>query len=151
MSITSSPRRRGAAALVAAGSLAVAVCGAGAFAPAQADGPPQRATVLKARLSASGDPDGAGRATLRLDRGRGRVCAAVSWQEIDAPDAAHIHRHSDGSIVVDLTSSVTGGAACVTGVSKALITRIARHPRRYYVNVHNEDYPAGAIQGTLHR
>jgi len=53
--------------------------------------------------------------------------------------------------VVDLTGSVTGGANCATGVSRPLIRRILEHPRRYYFNVHNDAYPAGAIQGTLHR
>ena len=35
--------------------------------------------------------------------------------------------------------------------AKPTIRKIVEHPRRYYVNVHNEDYPAGAIQGVLHR
>ena len=33
--------------------------------------------------------------------------------------------------------------------SRRLIRRIAERPGRYYVNVHNRAYPAGAVQGTL--
>lgn len=107
--------------------------------------------VLTARLRPSGDPNGAGSARLRLYPAVGKVCAAITWERIGSPTAAHIHRASDGAVKVDLTGSVTGGANCTTGVPKALVRRILDHPRRFYVNVHNAAYPAGAIQGTLHR
>ncbi|RYB89370.1 CHRD domain-containing protein [Nocardioides glacieisoli] len=77
-----------------------------------------------------------------------RVCATISWSDIDKPIAAHIHRRSDGQVVVDLTGSVTGGTKCATA-SRRLIRRIAEQPGRYYVNVHNRTYPAGAVQGSL--
>jgi len=105
---------------------------------------------LEARLRPSGDPDGSGEAHLTLSRARHRVCAQVEWHRIGTPDAAHIHRASDGQIVVDLTGSVTGGAHCAQGVSGRLIGRLLAHPRSYYFNVHNAAHPSGAIQGTLH-
>jgi len=108
------------------------------------------ATVLSTHLTHSGDPDGSGSATVRLRPGAGRVCASISWTGIDDPSAAHIHRASDGFVLVDLTGAVTGGSRCVDA-PRAVIRRIALHPRRYYVNVHNATYPAGAVQGTLHR
>jgi len=79
------------------------------------------------------------------------VCATVTFSKIGKPNVAHIHRKSDGGVVVDLTGSVTGGAKCKTGVPKSLIKKILDHPGRYYFNVHNNTFPAGAIQGTLHR
>jgi hypothetical protein len=36
-------------------------------------------------------------------------------------------------------------------VSHRLIAAMLAHPRRFYFNVHNATYPAGAIQGVLHR
>ena len=108
------------------------------------------AVRLDAALHATGDPDGTGRATVRLNRSAGRVCAEITWSRIGTPTAAHIHRASDGAVKVDLTGSVTDGARCTTGVAPRLVRRITEHPRRYYVNVHNQAYPAGAIQGTLH-
>lgn len=115
--------------------------------------PAARAAVqrLEATLRPSGDPDGSGEAHFTLNKARRKVCATVTWQDIQQPDAAHIHRASDGAIVVDLTGSVTGGSKCRTGVPKRTIRKILGHPRRYYFNVHNATYPAGAIQGTLHR
>ena len=108
------------------------------------------ATVLHAHLASSGDADGTGSATIRLRPAVRRVCATIAWSRIQTPFAAHIHRHSDGQVVVDLTGSVTGGARCVRA-PRRLIRAIAARPGRYYVNVHNASYPAGAVQGTLHR
>lgn len=136
--------------------LAAAAVGGLGSTTAQAAGAPVQAeqrTVqrLEANLQPGGDPDGSGQAHLRFARDRGRVCATFDWQNIDQPDSAHIHRASDGGVVVDLSGTVTGGARCTTGVSHRLIGQILRHPGRYYVNVHNPAYPSGAIQGTLHR
>jgi len=138
--------------VAALGSLALASAGTFAVAPSQA-APADRAAVqrLEATLRPSGDPDGSGEAHFTLNKTRRKVCASVTWQHIADPDSAHIHRASDGGIVVDLGGSVTGGARCATGVSQRTITKILRHPRRYYFNVHNATYPAGAIQGALRR
>ena len=105
---------------------------------------------LHATLSPSGDPDGSGHVDFRLNRRRHKVCADVTWQNIATPDAAHIHKVSDTSIVLDFHGAVTGGAHCVKGVGGRLIDRLLAHPRRYYFNVHNPEHPAGAIQGRLH-
>lgn len=109
---------------------------------------PVRATTLHATLAPSGDADGSGMAMVRLRPVVRRVCASISWSGIDKPSAAHIHRRSDGQVVVDLTGAVTGGAKCTTA-SRRVIRRIAERPGRYYVNVHNATYPAGAVQGNL--
>ena len=37
---------------------------------------------------------------------------------------------------------------CVKGKRKTL-RKIARNPERFYVNIHNDDYPDGAIRGQL--
>jgi hypothetical protein len=156
MSNTTSSPRRVVAALGA--SLAIAVAGAtvvpqATAMPAEHRSAEHRASVqrLHAHLVPSGDPNGSGEARFTFNRARQRVCADVEWHRIGAPAAAHIHRHSDGSIVVDLSGSVTGGARCATGVRKPLIRRILTYPGRYYFNVHNARYPDGAIQGTLRR
>lgn len=128
-----------------------AAVGAGNSVEAQQQSAAVRHLMAMLRGTESGDPNGAGHADFRLNRLRARVCADVTYRNIGSPHAAHIHRKSDGGVVVDLTGSVTGGAHCARGVSRPLIRRILEHPRRYYFNVHNDAYPAGAIQGTLHR
>ena len=132
-----------AAAAIGAALLLLPVMTAGA-APATS-----RATVLHATLAPGGDADGTGSATVRLRPAVRRVCATITWSRIDTPFAAHIHRRSDGQVVVDLTGSVTGGARCVRA-PRRLVRAIAARPGRYYVNVHTQSYPAGAVQGTLH-
>ncbi|WP_309650739.1 CHRD domain-containing protein [Nocardioides sp.] len=141
-------------------TLALSTCVAVSLAlpaPASGDvaagsGHPRRAAVeLTTTLRPSGDPDGVGRARVTLNRARARVCADVTWRRIQSPDSAHLHRRSDSQVVVDLSTAVTGGARCTTGVRRSLIRAIAAHPRRYYLNVHNATYPAGAIEGTLRR
>lgn len=153
MSITSMSVRRRTTALALSACLTGALSGAVLTPGAEASGgPPQRAAeVLTATLRASGDADGSGSATVKLNKARGKVCATISWRKIQAPAAAHIHRRSDGQVVVDLSTSVTGGAKCATGVAKGVIGSILKSPKKYYVNVHNATYPAGAIQGNLHR
>ena len=152
MSIDTLPAsRRTTALFVGACMVGAASAGTLALTGPAAGAQSQSVQMLEAQLRPSGDPNGSGHATFRLRKAKGKVCASVTWRRIQTPDAAHIHRMSDGGIVVDLTGSVTGGANCATGVSHQLIGRILDHPRRYYFNVHNPTYPAGAIQGTLHR
>lgn len=151
MSIDTLPVIRRTTALVVSACMVGATAGTLALTGPAAGAAGQRVQMLEAKLKPSGDPDGSGEATLRLRKARGKVCAAVTWENIGAPNAAHIHRKSDGAVVVDLSGAVTGGANCTTGVRKRVIGKILDRPRRYYVNVHNAAYPAGAIQGTLHR
>jgi CHRD domain len=111
---------------------------------------------LEANLkgSAATDTDGSGKAKLRLNRERKRVCFTITVRNIDDVVAAHIHRRSDGGIVVGLIEAPASGnrfTGCTEDVGKALIRRIVRRPRRYYVNVHTTPFPGGAIQGALHK
>jgi hypothetical protein len=103
-----------------------------------------------------GDPDGRGVAEIRL--GEGRICFDLSWRLIGSPTAAHIHagtRTQAGPVVVTLFSAPAGLPRTITEVggcvrvAPSLISEIRQAPSRYYVNVHNEAYPAGAIRGQL--
>jgi CHRD domain len=106
-----------------------------------------------------GDPNGEGEATFTLNAATGRVCFDLEWRRIARPMAAHIHRGEAGvagAIKVTLFSSrrplpatIKNVGGCVRGVDTDLVQRIIDHPDRYYVNVHNRGYPAGAIRGEL--
>jgi hypothetical protein len=106
-----------------------------------------------------GDPDGTGKASIRLNSKKGTVCFNLSWSNIASPTASHIHEApagEAGDIVVTLFSSesplpetITGVSGCASDVSEDLIDDIIENPDDYYVNIHNPDFPAGVIRGQL--
>ncbi len=117
-------------------------------------------TKLVAKLSGAqevpdaGDPNGSGRVVIRLRPAAHKVCANATWSRIGRPIGAHIHhgaRGVSGAVVVDLSSAVTGGSHCATGVKSKLIKRIKNHPGNFYFNIHTNAYQGGAIRGQLHR
>jgi hypothetical protein len=143
---------------------AVAAVGAlGAIGLAFAKGGNDRSTFFatlsgKNELDASlhkgaGDPDGSGGAVVTIDGTT--LCYGVTVMNIETPTAAHIHigkKNVNGPVVVPFTAPATGdpGASSgCAGVTADLAAAIAKHPNRYYVNVHNATYPGGAVRGQL--
>lgn len=116
--------------------------------------------ILKAHLTGAaerpgpGDPDGAGDATIYIDDDTDRLCARVTYSNVDGtPTGMHIHRApptSAGPVVVALAPP-SGGRSfqCVSVADEALLDDIAANPQEYYVNLHSTIYPAGAIRGQL--
>ena len=102
-----------------------------------------------------GDPDGSGVAHVTLNQGQGRVCFEISVSNILLPaTAAHIHvapAGVAGPIVVPFTPPDASGTSsgCTENVDPDLIKAIRQHPENYYVNVHNVQFPAGAVRGQL--
>lgn len=100
-----------------------------------------------------GDPDGSGEAEFLLNQARGSVCFELEVEDIEPATAAHIHRGEPGvagPIVVPLTPPTDGSSAgCTRGVDPTLIRAIRRNPGNYYVNVHNQEFPGGAVRGQL--
>lgn len=107
----------------------------------------------------AGDPDGSGSAKIRLLPNADQVCFNLKWSNIASPTAAHIHeaaKGSNGGVVVGLfagdaplPSTISGVNGCASGVDDALSDEIRNNPAGFYVNIHNSDYPGGAIRGQL--
>jgi hypothetical protein len=99
-----------------------------------------------------GDPNGRGHAMVKVYKAR--VCYTLEAQRIKPATAAHIHRGGPsvaGPIVVTLKAPTDGSSSGCVAISRALSKKLRENPRGYYVNVHNEPYPEGAIRGQLHR
>ena len=106
-----------------------------------------------AEVPGPGSPDGTGMARVFLDPGQGTVCYELTVALTPPAAAAHIHRGAadvSGPIVVPFDAPSSGSATgCREGVDAALVAEIAQTPADFYVNVHNPDFPAGAIRGQL--
>jgi hypothetical protein len=103
-----------------------------------------------------GDPDGTGTATITLFPNTSMICWEIQVSGITLPaSAAHIHEAPvgvAGPVVVPLSApDATGFASGCTSVDREEIVDILQEPDEYYVNVHNADYPAGALRGQLSR
>lgn len=102
-----------------------------------------------------GDQNGSGSATVIIPN-RTTICFALLVTGIDRPVAAHIHAGTagqNGPVVVPLVPPVVGNpgtsSRCVRNLDPVLVQRIRLTPSNYYVNVHTEDFPGGALRGQL--
>ena len=110
------------------------------------------AEVTAAGVPNQGDLDGTGTATLTLNPGQGRICYTLQVSGIAPAAAAHIHEApatTTGPVVVPLEAPTDGDSSACATVDRALVKDILKNPADYYVNVHNADFPAGALRGQL--
>jgi hypothetical protein len=110
----------------------------------------------------AGDPDGRG--TFGYVAFDSKLCYVLTAQKVATPTAAHIHagaRGTNGGIVVFLDTPAQGFSAnCITAqpdttpnttmvLVQSELDAIVANPAGFYANVHNADFPAGAIRGQL--
>lgn len=117
-----------------------------------------------------GDPDGRGKGyVFGIDEDTLTLCYALvdikKVGELDqAPGngrAAHIHegaRGTNGPVVANLAWPQDGQAGdCLTEGEAGkfptgeagIVQRILKNPQSFYINVHNSEFPGGAIRGQL--
>jgi len=111
-------------------------------------GTKRTAILLGSNEIPSGDPDGSGFSTVRLNYGLGTVCWNFSVEDVEPITAAHIHRApagQNGPVVVNFMGASSG----CTDVERSLIKEIIQNPGEFYVNVHNATFPGGALRGQL--
>lgn len=115
-------------------------------------------TILTATLTGAaerpgpGDPDGSGMITITINPGQKRICYELTVEAIGAPAAAHIHvapPTEAGPVFVGFPAPPLGASSgCVTVTSRQAAQLVAK-PADYYFNVHNAEFPPGAIRGQL--
>jgi len=105
-----------------------------------------------AEIPGPGDTDGDGSAGLTINPGQGQICYTLSVSDIDPATMAHIHKAKvgvAGPVVVSLKAPTNGSSKACATVGRPLALDILKSPANYYVNVHNEPFPDGAIRGQL--
>jgi hypothetical protein len=116
------------------------------------------ATTLRAHLSGKAEvpeaANGTGDARITLKGRKRQICFDITLMNVGSVAAGHIHKGGktvSGPIVVPLFDGETTHPTGCAPAKRRVIRRIRLHPRRYYVNVHNAEFPAGAARGQLHR
>jgi CHRD domain-containing protein len=110
--------------------------------------------IVAKTLVGSSEPNAKGTAVVRIRKDAGLVCYRLHAESITLPaTAAHIHRGAagvNGPVVVPFTAPAANGnsSGCATA-SAALIDEIIATPAGFYVNVHTQEHPAGAIRVQL--
>ena len=97
-----------------------------------------------------GDPDGKGTATLTIDGGK--LCYDVEYRRLAPVTMAHIHAGAAGkagepvvTLKLDPDEYIKGCTAVAPEIAAALLA----DPGAFYVNVHTNELPKGAIRGQL--
>jgi hypothetical protein len=99
-----------------------------------------------------GDLDGNGSATITVNPGQEQLCFELTVTGIAPATSAHVHEGAagiNGPVVVTLVPPTSGSSSGCTFVSRDLARAIIHDPENYYVNVHNMEFPDGALRGQL--
>lgn len=144
---------------LAASLLGTAVLVSSALAQPASDGGRKFTTELtgEAEVDSTGAPnqgdlDGTGTASVTVNPGQQRICFEITVDGIAAPTRGHIHRApagSNGAVVVGFFEAEAVDLDGCVATTRALAIEIIQHPERFYVNVHNGEFPAGALRGQL--
>ena len=115
--------------------------------------PPVLTTALtgEEEVPGPGDPDGSGSAVI-VPVSPDTVCFVLTASGIDPATDAHIHEAPPGEagpIVLPLTPPTNGASGGCSEAEPALVGDLQQRPSDFYVNVHNEPFPEGAIRGQL--
>jgi hypothetical protein len=82
------------------------------------------------------------------------LCYELRVSGIAPATAAHIHEAPvgvAGPVVLGLLPPTNGSSSGCVDVSRTLAKDILKNPADYYVNVHNLEFPGGALRGQLSR
>ncbi|MDT0331157.1 CHRD domain-containing protein [Nocardiopsis lambiniae] len=104
---------------------------------------------------AVGDPEGYGRALISIKGDR--VTFALEWEGTEAPTLGHVHRGAAGEngdvelVFFDtaLPDTLHAVAGQTTITDEELALGLLTDPSGFYVNLHTEEFPGGAVRGQL--
>jgi hypothetical protein len=155
------PTRTAAAVLACVASLLVLPVAPAGAAPSSIQ---VLATFMTGAAEVPGPGDNNGFGAFAAVTTEHKLCYVVTAKKIEPATVAHIHAGDEtvaGPVVVALRAPSRGLAAdCIRTVPEeensgdtltdAELAAIRANPDQFYVNVHNDPFPAGAIRGQLH-
>lgn len=136
---------------------AIAACTPGPSARHDAADEPQRPTVIVTLhagdvVPTEGDTDGSGEARLTLAPARLEICYELAVLAVEQPTEAHLHLGASGytgPVVASFGTPGEGWSAGCSALERVTFERLLRQPREYYIDVHSEEFPQGALRGQL--
>ncbi len=133
---------------------ALALVGGVLASPASAHSSEQKARLTGGEVIPNeGDPDGTAKAHFKTASEIEVVCYTFTFSRIQRPTSGHIHEGSRGiagPVVVDLFSDDGNPReGCAFEVDPATIEAMQYNPNGYYTDLHNDEYPDGALRGQL--
>lgn len=136
-----------------AAALALAGCATLEEAAVEATTTTYHANLTGAQEVGGGDTDGSGKAEVSVAKNLDRICYDINdLKGLDAITAAHIHRGAageNGPPVITLTTAPEGGFKGCVDAPEWLQDAMKSNFNGYYVNIHTNAYPNGAIRGQL--
>ena len=100
-----------------------------------------------------GAPNSAGIANIYIDLPNGVLCYRLGYDGINRPNMAHLHQGGPGQSgrpVIDLHVESNGDEGCV-GADPTALHNVRDHPEAFYLNLHTQENPDGAMRGQLFR
>jgi hypothetical protein len=129
-----------------------------------------------AEVPGPGDPDGSGAAHFTSSIDEESLCVALTVEKLGSIGAAHLHRASiglRGPVVLDLNFHTILPAPCgvaaagrerpgspscewprqefrrCLAVTQELLRAIHGAPEQFYISVHTQEFPDGAVRGQI--
>ncbi|MDQ3570405.1 MAG: CHRD domain-containing protein [Actinomycetota bacterium] len=97
-----------------------------------------------------GDRDGEGIAIVTLHPDRGMLCLSLTVSGISPVTSVHLHEPTGAAVGPIVASLLPSDVGCVP-VGGQVLENLSRKPSGYYVEVHNAEFPGGALRGRLSR
>jgi hypothetical protein len=101
-----------------------------------------------------GDPDATGSADITIKVDSAQACYSFDLSNVEDLTQAHIHSGTigqSGPPVVTLSTEMKSDSEGCASAERDVLEKIAANPTDYYVNVHNAEFPNGALRGQLRR
>lgn len=111
----------------------------------------------EAEVPGPGDDGASGsfEGTMELREASGELCYELTASGVSSEVvSAHIHRgeaDEAGEIVIELQAPVDGSSSGCETVEAMDLVPLLDETSSYYVNVHSQDHPDGAVRGQLER